>query len=473
MSKLIDTLSLKDENGEVASISRQDYQKMILKELAVKPLKNEETESETSAELIVEHVTKNVMKGLDVDPAISDNYPELIARITEDVANHRKATESSKEDAEAKKKAKEEAKAKEAEESKAKAEALAVRQEGILKEIKVGADTAEAEFAIQVNNLRAALPEGVTIINEGAGYGLDFAESVSDIDRGRAFGYMLQASINNESFGNQIQYFVGDTIVNYVKLGIYATAKEAGEMVNKLMPPNKQYAPSMLDQYKKMAERTPVSLRNPHVDPSAYLAVANMKMPKKGDKETDVDFKLRLDKFKEARTELQKQLSSGAVTKRKDILEPVNKVLVDHGLKEKPSDEPTVNIGAMAKQFYFATVGLEHLLDVHEKDTAIYLDGETKRKLTREQLEEMRDTALAALNNVYYNDKKSGVTLKDYAKGYKIKTVKAVDKDGNKTEEELKMTIFPEVFWATPAEEKKEETTTEASTEKKPAKAGK
>lgn len=472
MNTVIEKLMQTDENGNSFDISREEYQKKLVKELEVQPFFNEAAQKTIDPLKIVEHFVKNQMKGIDVDDTLAAAYPAINDRVREDLKTHEGLVNAAKAQAGKSKEEKEKEKAAAEVAEKAKAEALAVRQGGIITNAKAGVDTAAGEFKGQVSTLIAAIPKSITMVNEGNGYGLKFSEETTDEEAGQALGYVIQSSINNEFMGNQLKFFIGDMIIWYTAKGIFATAKEAAEAVNALLPPTEQQVPSMLDQWKKTAERTPIALRNSHVQPTAYLAVANMKLPKKGDKEEDAAFAKRLEGFKADRTALLEELSQGKKTKRADVLEPIEVLLVKHGLKDKKSDEDVVPIGNYYKIFFQTTIALEHFLSAHEKNKVIYKEGETKYQLTKEELEALRDEAQVNICNQVFADKKNEIEFKDIVTGEKTVMIKGVKSDGKggakKEDEEQILKVYPKPFWDVKAAEeakKKEEEEAKAEAE--------
>lgn len=469
MSKLIDTLVLtNDESGENYEVSRKDYEKQVIAKHEVKGMTNTESGKEVSAATIVEHIVKNVMKDVDIDEAIANEYSELIDAVKSDIKQHTENVEKAKGNKEAEKEAKKKEKEEEAAKEKAAAEERAKRQEGFLAEAKTGADTAAGEFKETAKQLIENLPPSITLVQDGAGYGLNFAEDISDEDLSRGFGYMLQSAQNNQFLANQLQFWLGDMVILFLARDLFQTAKEAGAAVNKLLPPSQQYAPSIMDQFKKMSERTPIALRNPHASPSAYLALANVKLPKKGDKEDQATYEKRLASFKEGREEMQKKLATGEWTTNKEVKAVLEDFEVKHGLKEKKSEE-IIPIGFYFKQLYFAERGLELVGAQGVKGKTVYRDGDDKYELTEEELTDLRDGARSKLDAVFYSSNKDGYTFKDYLEGQFIQKVKGAKADGKggaqKTEEEVAVPLFPKVFWEIQKteEEKPEEKKEEAA----------
>jgi hypothetical protein len=228
----------------------------------------------------------------------------------------------------------------------------------------------------------------------------------------------------------------------------------------------------MLENYKRMAERTPAALRNPHADPTAYLAISNIKLPKKGDKESSEDFQKRIESFNKGREELQGKLASGEILKRGDILAPVLEFEIAQGLKERPSEEKTTPVIDHLRAYYNACFALENLLGAQGakfKGKAVYAKDNKQYVLDKAQLEEIRDEAFANLNNIFYTNEKAGLEPKDYIQGYVEKTEKVKVGEGQDgkpimDDKKSKVPVYPAPFWKieepkeeAKAEEKKEE----------------
>jgi hypothetical protein len=200
-----------------------------------------------------------------------------------------------------------------------------------------------------------------------------------------------------------------------------------------------------------MAERTPIALRNPKADPTAYLAISSMAMPKKASNETDDGFKARTEEFIKDRTEIQAKLGNGEVSKRKDVLPLVDSALIKHGLRQAPSTEVTVSLTENLKSFFHASFGLDDLLNVHSEGIAQYGHGGQVYSLTKDQLETIRDEAFDNLVLTYYSDKARGIKPEDYIRGFTNKTTKveSKDDDGKVTSKDAvtKAKVYPKAFF--------------------------
>jgi hypothetical protein len=457
--KALDKLKIENEAGEVAEVTRKEYIAHVVKEHSVEAYTTE-ANGTTAPDKVVTYILKTIEAGQDLDEGIAGEYGELILAIQEDVTRTTESQVDKKALAEAEKAKKAEEKAaREAEEAKAKAE-LATTQNEFAKSAIAGADQAAEEFKDELTELAGSLKDGVKVVAQGGGYGLEFASDADKETVGSTLGYLLQKSQNSTFIGNQIQFWIGDTIKLAVDRGIYATASEAGKHIAGVISQTtgKAVEPISLDQYKRMAERTPIEFRNPKVDQTAYLAITQMKVPRKEATEKDEAFKARLDAFNADREGLQKKLAVGEITKRKDIVPLRDAVAIKHGMMKAPDETPQVSIGQQFQLFFHASYALENLLGVHEPDVAKYKDGNDIVTVTKDELEEIKASALAHLVNAQYNDVKNGITPLDFSRGYVTKTVKtevAKDAEGKPIMEEspVKNLVYPRAFYSAPKPE--------------------
>lgn len=450
---------IEDQEGNEIQVPIRDYRKGLVEQHDVKPYKSDAGDASPSK--VVEHIIEAIANGKDVDEGISDEYPDLVSVITNDIERTKASAKSAKEKAEeekARKEAEKEAQKKAEEE---KRQLTLAKQDTFVTNISKGADLAASEFVNEMKELVEGLPEGISVEQRNGGYGLKICENTTSENIGSALGYMMQSQINNNFIGNQLHFFIGDLVSASVEQGIYETANEANKLISKLLEEKhgKRLSVGNIDAYKRMAERTPVELRNPRADATAYLAISNMKLPRKGDGESQDDFSKRLAAFEADRQGLQKKLAEGEVISRKEILKPVEDVLVKHGIKEKASG-PVTSIATHLAIFFHATVGLEELLSTHEEGVAVYVsetaETKTEYKLTKEQLESLRAESYAALVNSLYSTKKH--SAKDVFRGF-VETVTQVpvtkDAEGNDVFEErkTKTPVYPAPFFDTSSTE--------------------
>ncbi len=462
--KLTD-IKVTNEAGEEAKMSLVDYRKFLL--LTVFPdLEDFQSEAmgTVKPDKIVKHIVESLAGGKPVEEGIAESYSEVVDRVTKDVTDTVGTTASKAAEAaaaaEAKKAAAEAAK-KEKEE---KAAAQLTLQTGFVEKLAAGISTADSEFESELIGIKENLPTGVTVVQKGHGFGVVVDKTATQDDIGIAMGYLMQKSENSTLIGNQLQFWVGDMVVAVTESGLFATAKDAGKFISDLLLTNygKTLTASNIDANKRMAQRTPIELRNPRADSTAYLYISNAKLPKAGSDESKEDFKKRLDAFNEDIANLQAKLATGEVLKRKDIIPFVDTTLIKHGLKDAPDPNSEPTVGQRLAQFFHATFALENLLDVHVKGEIHYKEGDKIVIVTKQEMEDVKSQAEAALTNVFYSSEKKGFTVKDICRGF-VQTTKDIvigkDSDGkNITQPEVTETkVYPVPFFESPKEEEKTE----------------
>jgi hypothetical protein len=452
----LDKVVIVNEAGEEGKIDRADYIKHMVKEHKVTDYTPDEEGSPTTpADKVVAHLLRAQEEGKDPDDGVKSKYGELATLIEEDYKRSVKAKECAKAEKEAEKAKKEEDKKNREAEEKVKKEKLALDQADFVGAFVTGADTAAEEFKAELETLASSLPDGVTVAKSGGGYGLVFDKDATKETVGKTLGYLQGKGANSSFIGNQIMFWVGDAISAATALGIYATAKEAGQHIAKFLSEStgKTVEPLSLDQYKRMAERTPAEYRNPKADPTAYLAISTAKAPRKEEKEKEEDFKKRLNAFESDRAELQKKLAVGELVKRKEIVPLVNELLIKHGMKDAPDpNKVVISLTEQLGAFFHATFALEELLDVHAEGVVKYKKGEEIITVTKDELETIRDTAKGHILNMMYRSEKLAIEPKDYIRGYIMKkAMVTIGKDADdkdiKQEENVKNFVYPLPFW--------------------------
>lgn len=461
-----------DTTGEHASIPVADYNKRMITEFDVQPHVSE-TNGNTPASKVVSYIIKTLEEGKDVIEEIESAYSELVAQIKVDI-NRTQADKTDKKAEAAEKKAeadkvKADKEAKETEEK----NALALTRSEFVSEVKVGADLAFGEFKEELKTLKESLPEGASLIQEGSGYKIAFDAGTTKETIAKTLGYLQQKSLNSKMVEGQIQFWIGDTITAAVEVGVYSTAKEAQEHIAASIKEStgKSYEGGSLAQYQRMADRTPVALRNPEADPTTYLAIAGMKIPRRGEKETADNFKSRLSAFESDRQALQEKVASGEILKRKEVLGPVNEILYKHNLRERPSTEPVMRVGDQLLAFFHTYFGLNSLLGTHQPKAVVYKDGNNNIAVTQEELQEQFDSALANLTNLLYTDERAGLKPSDFVRGTvtKLSQVKVADDAAGKPvyeEQKSSSPVFPRLFFYREDSSESKGTDTESSEDK-------
>lgn len=448
----LEKLHIENEAGEVAIVTRPEYVKAIVALFEVVAYTNDDIT--TAADKVVLHILKAIESGAEPDEGIQGEYGDLVLAIESDVKRTKDASLSKKQEAEEKANAKKAEKDAREEAEKKKADELKVTQDLFAARVSAGADLAAQEFTVEVQELIDSLPKGASVVNKNGGFGIEFAADATKETIGETLGYLMQKQDNSGFIANQLQFWVGDTIKLAVDRGIYATAKEAAKGISATLKETtgKVLELTSLDAYKRMAERTPIEYRNPKAQPTAYLAISQMKIPKKADDEKDEAFKVRLAEFEKNRENLQMKLATGEITDRKQILPLIEAVLIETGVKAKPSDEPVISISQQYQIFFHTTFALENFLDLHKEGFVLYRDGANIHEVSKEELEEKRASALANLTNTLYTSEKNGLKPDDYLRGYtkkEVMTEVGKDADGKAIMEPqpVKNLIYPQIWF--------------------------
>jgi hypothetical protein len=343
------------EDGAEMELETPKYIEFIAQAFDVKEVESE-TQGKIPAKKVIKYVIDTLIQEKELDPSIKGiaALAQPIAKIQEDVdrtrANAKSAAEKAKDEKEEKEKAKAEEKAKKEAEAKAAAEL----QLGFNTKVNVGYDKAMGEFKTELESLKEGLPTSIHIGVTGAG---------------------------------------------------------ASKAISKYLEENgKRLAPNSIDVYRRLALRTPVEVRNPTVDPSAFLAITQVNPnPKKMDGESDEAFKVRKETLATDLRALQEELKNGTILTRKDMLPKVLEVEYKNGLKTRPTGEDKMSPGKNLLNFFLATLAIEKLDGLHgEPGTIVFLaeDGTNKVEVATEEVEKLREEAFNNLLNIYVDSKK-------------------------------------------------------------------
>ncbi len=461
----LNEIAVKNEDGEIAMVPTKDFIANYVKEKEVKDFESDSMGTQ-EAKKVVQHIITQTAAGLDVADEIASEYGDVIDDLKEVVELTLEAKKSSKDKAAEEKAAKEKAKAdaKKAEEDKK--NELAKVQNSFVEAIKAGAQSVMDEYKEEIVALKDSMPDGISFVQKGQGISITVDSDTSRETIGQTIGLLLQKEQNSAFVSRQLQFWVGDLVSVAVDRGVYATARDASKHISDMLLAvhGKSLSPVNIDAYKRMAERTPAEYRNSHVDPTAYLTVSNMKIPRREEKEKTEDYQKRLDAFENDRKEIQSKLASGEITKRKDVLPFVEETLVKHGLAQK-KDENIITIGQHLALFFHASIGIEELLGSHEEGLVVYTDGTKLQKVTQEELEEIKHKSYSALINALYATKE--VSFKDLVRGHIKKTVKVeVTKDSKgkpvMEDQTTEIKVYPRAFADFSTKETSEKTEGEA-----------
>lgn len=441
------------EDGSEIELEAKDYIEFIAQAFNVKEIESE-TQGKIAPKKAIKYIIDTLVSEKELDPSIKDipALTDAIAKIQEDVdrtrANAKSAADKAKDDKEAKEKAKAEEKAAKEEKDKA----LAVRQGSFVTGVNEGALKALGEFAADIEQLKEGLPPSIHISLQGA----TLDEGATDEDLATGIGYLLGKSHGSTMMNRLLQFTVGDLAEASVVSGIYPDVSAASKGISAKLEEAKivSMKPNTITAYRQLAVRTPGELRNPEVDPSAYLAISQVNgNPKKMDGESDEAFKLRKETLAADLRSLQQELKDGTIKNRKDVLPKVLEVEYKNGLKTRPTGEDKLSPSKNLLNFFLATLAIEKLDGLHaDVGTITFLaeDGTNKVEVATEEVEKLRAEAFNNLLNIYVESKK--VKAADILKGSVTEMKKVpMGTDGNGkaiTEEQpVKTDVYLPIFF--------------------------
>lgn len=441
------------ESGNEIEMESKDYIDFIIQGFNIKEIESE-TQGKIPAKKAIKYIIDTLASEKELDPVLK-NLPELeeaIAKITEDVDRTKANAKSAAEKAKEEKQAKEEAKAKEKAEKEEKIKALAVRQGTFVSAVNEGAMKALGEFEADVAQLKEGLPSSIHIGINGA----TLDKGATDSDLATGIGYLLGKSHGNTMLNRLLQFTIGDLAEASVQSGIYKDVSDASKGISAKLEEAKivSMKPNTITAYRQLAVRTPGELRNPEVDPSAYLAISQVNgNPKKMDGETDEAFKTRKETLASDLRALQQELKDGTIKSRKDILPKVLEVEYKNGLKSRPTGEEAASPSVNLRNYFLATLAIEKLDGLHGDNGTVVLMGKEGTKTVEvsvEQLELLREESFNNLLNIYVKSKKAAAA--DILRGYVTEMKKVpmgTDGDGKPITEEqpVKTPVYLPIFF--------------------------
>lgn len=478
-----------DEDGNIKEVTHKEYVKALIAELNVQEHKNEESGVAYPADKIVNYIVVSVRDGMsgELQPMFTENYSDVINRVESDYAEARKLdeklssskkqekekdTEKRKQEAEEKKKAKEAA-------EKERLELQSLFADGYQK----GAERAKEDLVKDLTAFKEGLPEGFEVRMNGHSIGLVVSENIKKEDIGFALGFIQSKQESAGLVANQFSFLVGDLANAAVKEGIYPSVIEAGKQLSAdLEKRGRIISGRGIEGFARMASRIPMDRRNPYVQPSAYLTVANLPVLKKKDGESDEDFKTRNESYEKSKDELVDRMFQGNAVVHKEAKEEVAKIQIKHGLKEAPTPStPTLTLRNHLENMFHARFGLDHLVGVKEKDSVHYEKDGNIISISKADLQSLYERSYAAVQNILYtgSDKDGAIKPEEYMKGFKMVTKlvpDGVDPNTGKattSTEEVRVEVVPQFRIASevsPDSGKEPETAAPEATEEKPKK---
>lgn len=410
-----------DGEGNKNEVAIDDYVAGLVARFEVKPIESE-TQGKIAPKKAVNYIVTTLIEEKELDESVTSvkALSELIETVTADVAYTKANAVSAADKAKAEKEEKEKAAAAEKERKEKEAAELKLRQDGFISKVNEGATKALGEFAASIEQLKEGLPSTIVITAQGAQIG----EGATDADVANSIGYLLGKSHGNDMLNRLLNFTIGDLAEDSVKKGIYSDVSAASKGISKNLEDAKivTMKPNTITAYRQLAVRTPGELRNPEVDPSAYLAISQVNgNPKKMDGETTEAFEARKTKLAADLRGIQEKLSKGEIKTRKEVLPLVLEVEYENKLKERPSGEQAASPGENLRTYFLAGVALANLVGAQEdaEDDEIQFlgeDGKTIVTVKKQDLELIQQEAYNNLLNIYVKTKKVPAT--DTLRGY-------------------------------------------------------
>lgn len=475
-----------NNDGEVTeTFDASAYAKHILSENDVPDMTWEE--GDVTKTLEARDVVTNLVKWAFSEKDLKDSptlepYRDLFSSMQEDVKASKAHASAEKEEKAKQKKEEKEKKEKEKKEKEEKAAELAKAQEIFGDQAVVGFEKATDDFKSEVENLGAGLPEGFTITAEGQGCRLDVSENATAESMGEGLGYLMAQEHNTTVKASVLQFLVGDAANAATALGLYKSMIQAGKAISEKVKEKtgKSLSPRNIESYARMAYRIPTELRNPNVDVTAYLELANSPSinPRKGvykvtreEGESKKDYEERVkevedksNKYEKERLEIAKKLAKGYlekevevdgkkkkvkkdITSRKDVIPLVNDLKVEWGFKEK-EDPGKKSKGEWLIRYFYADFLINKFDGVHEDGKIMTHDPDSEATvITREvgDLVDLKEQAEGNLINMLFGDDLEALLSgeAEYDKVVMDDGKPKKDKDGKTVTEKATKKVYP------------------------------
>jgi len=313
-----------NEDGEIIELPFAEYAKIVIKELKIKPIKNEQGQDVRTALEIVQYIFAEIngdTEGSFELPEELEHLSDAADRIREHVEEHKKATAAKKEQKETEKeKKKQEREATKAEKEAQEAEFKknqAAFQEMVTKQCaKFDSKKANDNFKATMGSI--SLPKSVALSENGMG--VVISESATKNDIALATAAYLNGLQGASTMQAALQFGLGDLLLGAVKAGIYRSKGDAAAAVKVdiLEATGKRFSLGAINFYSLMSERVPVAKRMNHIAPSIYLEASKITAPrvKEG---TAADNEKLAKQFDAVREEAIEKINSGELKGVKDV----------------------------------------------------------------------------------------------------------------------------------------------------------
>lgn len=268
------------------------------------------------------------------------------------------------------------------------AKATRMRGEGLKREIRA---------------LQDSMPHGVEIALNSSGNGIGISlpegEELSEEQFGDSLGALFASSSVAEAMAQSRAFLIGGLCNEAVKQGLYRSKIQAGKSISDtLRGIGINISGKTIETYARTDSRINIEYRNNSAPDSAYISLAQSKLPKQENGESDAAYESRIERYVEKRNEIAEKIGNEELSTVRDVKKAVEGLEIDHGVREKkdPNQKPRY---AYLTDYFHATHYLENFLGKHKEGTVITisLDGE-KTEYSECDLKEIRDIAISQLS---------------------------------------------------------------------------
>lgn len=399
MKTLKDTISYKDEEGQVIIRPTSEIIAQAIKSLKVKPLKDDEDNILMSEKDIVKNILLGNFRTKEGEsyelPDEMSSYQKLndyCATVVEADRDAEKGLKDAKE-AEKQQKAQERQAAKELREKEDAEFAKSGNEfeDIFLKRAEKLAKTKSAQVEAMLLTVGKALPSAAALANSGLGITLSDTASRSDI--AQATAAVVNGLEGVAAMQGALQFSLGDLINGAVKNKAYRTKGDACSAIKTVVREKlqKNFNIGTLNYYATMAERVTLENRKPGINPSLYLEASKLTPPRLKDAKPSDAIKLD-EECAEARNEIISKINSGEIKSIKDAKAEIETFKTSKGFGKKE----VTPMSKLYNDLFYAKFIKEKLLGDSDEIT-VQLDTKNTKTYTRSELTDIEEDAMNQL----------------------------------------------------------------------------
>ncbi len=399
MKTLKDTISYKDDEGNVIVKPTSEMVAQAVKSLKVKPLKDDEGNEIMQPKDIV----KNVLLGnfrtkegesYELPDEMSDyeklnDYCATIVEADRDAEKGLKdAKEAEKQQKAQERQAQKEIKEKEdAEYSKAGGEF----EDIFLKRAAKLDSKRNEQVSAMLLTVGKMLPSSAALANSGLGVTL--GDNASRADIAQATAAVVNGLEGIASMQGALQFSLGDLINGAVRNKAYRTKADACSAIKMVVKDKlqKNFNIGTLNYYASMAERVTLENRKVGVNASLYLEASKLTPPRLKDSKPSDAIKLE-EECVEARNEIISKINSGEIKSIKDAKSQIEEFKASKGFGKKE----VTSMSKVYNDLFYARFIKEKLLGDADEIT-VQIDTKNTKTYTRGELTDIEEDAMNQL----------------------------------------------------------------------------